>query len=211
MDDSERRVKAETLQDHRAEFQSQDGGIEHDAPGHLEHHRVGIPHNQRVPDAVGESQVEQEPHNHQQVAQEGGEDGRANDGTEPLQVEEVHGGRDGETPCGQAHADHHVEPDPDPPGELVGQVGRCAQPPPEAHGRGVEARHHDDGGHAAPECQLRPDPVHRSPPSAVSCASDAWPWSWFRRLTIHQRPNIITPPVAATFGSLDRISQVSLG
>ena len=53
-------VPAELLEHHREELQEQHGGVERHAPRHFEHHRVRIPHHQRVPQAVRPAEVEQQ-------------------------------------------------------------------------------------------------------------------------------------------------------
>ena len=69
-----RLVPAQPLQHHRDEFQGEDGGVEHHAPGHLEHHGVGVPVNERMPDAPGLPQIKHQGGDHEEVAQEPRED-----------------------------------------------------------------------------------------------------------------------------------------
>ena len=76
----------------------------------------------------GRSQVVHQRRPHQQVAQEGGQDGGPDDGMEALDVEDLDRRRQGEAARCQHHAAHHVEADPDAPGKLVAQVGGRAQP-----------------------------------------------------------------------------------
>ena len=111
-------------------------GVEHHAPGHLEHHRVRVPEDQRVPDAPRLPEVEEQPDDDQQVAEEAGEHGRADDRARSacrlkmctMAVSVKAAGR-------QADAAQDVEADPEAPGELVAQVGDGAQAAREAqHG-----------------------------------------------------------------------------
>jgi hypothetical protein len=74
------------------ELQRQDRRVEHHAPGHLEHDRVRVPEDQRVPDAPGLPQVEHQPDDDEQVSHEPGQQGRAHDRLEALDVEQVHDG-----------------------------------------------------------------------------------------------------------------------
>ena len=48
----ERLVPSQPFEHRGREFQRQHRGVERHAPGHFEHHRVRIPHHQRMPDAV---------------------------------------------------------------------------------------------------------------------------------------------------------------
>jgi hypothetical protein len=59
-EDAQRLVEAQPFEDDRRKLESQDAGIEHHAPADEEHDRPRVPHDQRMPDAVRASEVEQD-------------------------------------------------------------------------------------------------------------------------------------------------------
>ena len=127
MDEPGGRVEPEPLEDHGREFHCQDGGVEHDAPGHLEHDGVRIPVDDGMPDAPGLAQIKQQSHDHEAIAQKAREDRRAHDGFEAFEIEEVDHRRQGEGARGEPHAAEQVEADPEAPGEPIAQVRDGAQ------------------------------------------------------------------------------------
>ena len=132
------------LQGHDQDVYPQDRGVEHDAPGHLEEHRVGVPHHHGVPDAPGLAQVEEQPDDEHQVADEGRELGRPEQRLELFQVEDIDGRGHGEAAGGQGHPGEHVKADPQAPGVGVVQVSGGAQPKEEPDRGRDEAQHQDD-------------------------------------------------------------------
>ena len=130
----------EPLKERRSELERQDRGVERDAHHDLEHDRADVPHDQGMPEAERFPDVDDEPHDHHGIADEGREDGRPGDGLVFLHVEDVDRGGDAEAAGGQGHAREHVHGDPEAPGHVVGQVRRCAEPDREpVEGRGGNA------------------------------------------------------------------------
>ena len=161
VDDSHWRVKAEAFKYHRSEFDGEDGGVKHHAPGDLEHDRMRIPVDDGVPDAPGLAQVEHEGRDHEDVAQESRQDRRPHDGFEFLEIEEMHHRRQRKGASGQAHAAKQVEADPEPPWELVTQMGDRAETL-------VKAQHCDDA--KGDEDQSKNDgPKSRAEPFRGQC------------------------------------------
>ncbi len=60
--DAQRPLQPQALEDDGCELQREHRGVEHHAVGHLEHHRVRVAHDERVPDAVVAAQVEDQRH-----------------------------------------------------------------------------------------------------------------------------------------------------
>ena len=213
VDPPDRRVQLELLQDDGGELQGQHGGVEDDAPGDLEHHRVRVPHDQGVPEVVRPAQVDHQHQHHQQVADEGGEDGRTDDGLVVMGVEQVHRGDDGEPGRGQADA-QEIEADPEAPGELVGEVGGGAQAQGEPGHGGDEAgaisraaitrqKVMRGNGNDAHLCSLSLEVAILVRPSCRLTSS--------RRLVIHQMPASMTPPTVTTLGTLSMALAVRRG
>ncbi len=145
MDDPGGRVEAEIFENNGREFHRKHGGVEHHAPGHLEHDGVRVPVNDGMPDAPGLAQIEHQGHDHESVTQEAREDRRAHDGLEPLEVEEVDHCRQGEGARSEPHTAEQVEPDPDAPWEPVAQMGDRAQALGESkHRDGAEGQEQQD-------------------------------------------------------------------
>src|SRR5579871_260672 len=85
----ERSVPPELLKYYWYEFQEQNRGVERHAPRHFEHHRMRVPHHQRMPKAVGAAQVKQQRDDHQHVAEKSREDGGPQNGLVALDVEDM--------------------------------------------------------------------------------------------------------------------------
>ena len=154
------------LEHDRAELQGQHREVDHDAPGDFEHHRVLVVEDDRVPDAVGPSEVVHQRDTDQDVAEERGEHRGPKDGLELLEAEHVHAGSDGEPACCERDAAHDVEPDPQTPGEVVAQAGGGAEAEAEAHDCGVCAHEQHGQQEDAPEGDLHVrNANHECPPS----------------------------------------------
>src|SRR5664280_2469099 len=124
-------------------------------PADFEHHGVGVPHDDRMPDVPGLPEVEHQPADDEDIAEERGEHRRPQDRFELLQVQDVDGRGDREAAGRKAHAAEDVEADPQPPRERVGQVGHGAESFGEAKkGDGADDANHHDRGHC-PEAQLQ--------------------------------------------------------
>src|SRR5271166_935954 len=132
-------------------FQRQNRGVEHHAVGNFEHHRVGIAHDERMPDVPRQTKVIHERGANQQVAHESGQDGRPHNGMPAFDIEDFYRRCQGEATGSQHDAAHHVEADPKTPGKLVAQVGRRTQSVTKANVGGIDAGHHDDEKDALPE------------------------------------------------------------
>src|SRR5271169_628055 len=109
----------EVLENDGRELQGKHGGVEHDAPGDLEHHRVRIAHDERMPNVPGQTEVVHERGTHQQVAHEGGEDSGPQNRVPAFDVEDLYGSSQGEAARRQHDAAHDIEANPDAPGEVV--------------------------------------------------------------------------------------------
>jgi len=121
----------------RQHFHHQHGGVEDDAQRNLPQHRVHVPEQQRVIEAVWPADVHQQGQHRPGVAQQADHHGGAGDGLVPLEAEDVHRRREGKGPRAQGDRGQ-IDRDPQAPGKLVGQVGH-----PQATGQ-----HGEDGGHA---------------------------------------------------------------
>jgi hypothetical protein len=152
-DDAAQPLEPQPLEDHRGELDRQHGGVKHDAPGDLEHDRPRVPEDQGVPDAPRLSEVEHQPDDHQDVAEEAGQDRRPDDRLEALEVEDVHRGGQREGAGRQPDPAQHVEADPQPPGELVAEVGGGPEPAGEADRRHPQEDGPEDDEHRLPEAE----------------------------------------------------------
>src|SRR5947209_15337570 len=84
-----RPLHLEALQYDGRELERKHAAVERDTPTHFEHDRMGVPHDERMPDAVGASKVEHEREHHQHITEEGGEDGWTHNGFVSLDIEDV--------------------------------------------------------------------------------------------------------------------------
>ena len=73
-------LPAQPFEEDRHELEEEHRGVEHDAPGYLEHHRVRIPPEDRMPDVPGLTEVEEQADDDKQVAEKGGQDRWAHQG-----------------------------------------------------------------------------------------------------------------------------------
>jgi hypothetical protein len=185
-------LKIEALQHDGGKLERKHRGVEHHAVRHLKHHRVRIAHDQRVPYVVRPAQVEQQRDADQDVAKECGKNGRSDDGFQPLNIKDVHGGRKCETAGGEHHAAKYVEADPYAPRELVAQIRGRTQSVEEAYVGAVRTGSHDQQKHRFPErkfhlhcfCSFVGGTVVL--PSAAATASRRW--------VIHHTPPRATKP-----------------
>src|SRR5271166_2134918 len=170
-------VPLQTLKNNGGKLERQHGGVKHHAEGNLEHDRVRVAHDERMPDVPGQSEVVHEGDAYQQVAHERGENGGPHYGMPALDVEDLYCGGQGEAAGGQHDAAHHVEADPEPPGELVAEIGGSAKPIPEADPGGVHTSRHDEEEDGLPEGEserqfgLRD---HHCAPPFAACLSSPW-------------------------------------
>src|SRR5689334_4606744 len=118
---------------------------------------------------------------------------------QPLDVEDVHRGRESETTSSEHYATKDVEANPNPPRELIAQVGGCAKTFHEAQGSAVKADCHDGEEDQFPESDSE---FHWRPPFGVDpgvCGCSASATS-SRRWVIHQMPPSIMPPSGTKSG-----------
>ncbi len=144
-DQAQRCLHVKTFKDIGAELQGQDGGVEQHAPTDLEEGRMRVPVDDDVPDAPGLPQVYHQSEDDHQVAQEGGQDGRADDGVVLLEAEDVHRRCQSEATSSQGHPAVEVEGNPQPPGAPVAQIADGADAIDPANNR-----HHQPDGHQDP-------------------------------------------------------------
>ena len=155
VEDVQRLRHLEALEDDRAELEREDRRVERDAPADLEHDRVRVPHDERVPDVPGAPEVEHERDDDEAVAEERRQDGRADDRPELLEVEDVDRRADREAAGGEGDAAEDVEADPEPPGEGVGEVRGAGEALEEADDGGVGPEGEDDEEDSPPEREAR--------------------------------------------------------
>jgi hypothetical protein len=155
VEDVQRLRHLETLEDDRAELEREDRRVERDAPADLEHDRVRVPHDERVPDVPGATEVEHQRDDDEAVAEERRQDGGADDRPELLEVEDVDGRADREAAGGEGDAAEDVESDPDTPRECVGEVRGGGEALEETDDGGVGPEGEDDEEDSPPEREAR--------------------------------------------------------
>ena len=126
-------LPAKALEHDGQKFQEEHGGVQHHAPGNFKHHRVVVPHDDGVPDAIRPAEIEDQRGDEHGVAQERREDHGAEDGTIAFEVENIDDGGESEAASGKSHGEQ-FETDPQSPGKFVGEVGGL----PEAVGEAVD-------------------------------------------------------------------------
>src|SRR5271157_4799050 len=119
-----------------------------------------------------------------------------------LDVEDFDRCSQGETAGRQHDAAHHVEADPQPPGELVAQIGGRAQPVEKPQVSAVDAGRHDEQEDCLPEGEPHSRDRHCTPPlrcfsSASACATSS------RRCVIQYTPPSSTPNSGTKSGMRD--------
>jgi hypothetical protein len=80
-----------------------------------------------MPDLERPAQVEEQSHDNEQVTQESGQNGRAEDGLEFLHIEDVNHRAEGKSPGSQADTAKDIKADPQAPREPVIQTGSSTQ------------------------------------------------------------------------------------
>src|SRR5271166_6804900 len=105
-------------------------------------------------EAPGQSNFLEVTNHHGAVAEEGNQDGRAQNGAVALHAEQVNRRADAEA-CGrQSYTAQRAQTDPQAPGHLVGEIRAGAEAFKESHIRGIETCDKYDGYDDAPECEL---------------------------------------------------------
>lgn len=112
----------EFFQHHRRELDGKHGEVTHHADADLEQDTGVIPVDHHVPDAQGLTEVNEQSDGNHDVAEEGGENGRAQERLKFFDAQNVHRASHEETAAGDNHAREQVEADPEAPGVGIAQV-----------------------------------------------------------------------------------------
>src|SRR5690349_13493893 len=106
-----------------------------------------------MPNVVRLTQVIHQRGTDQDVPKECSQNGGPDNGVQALDVEDVNRGGQRKTAGGEHHAAQYIKADPDAPGELIIEVGGCAQPLGETYKRGVKPARHQKEENQFPERQ----------------------------------------------------------
>src|SRR5215831_2595083 len=147
----ERLLQVEALQNDGRELERQHSRVEHDAVRHLKHHRVRIPHDERMPDVVWLAEVIHEGDADQRISEECRQNRWADDRMQPPDVQDVHRRCECESPSREHDTAENVEADPDSPRELIAQVSGGAETLREAEKCSVQPRRHQKEENQFPE------------------------------------------------------------